>query len=136
MKDKSYGICPFKIQDRKIFILMNKTSSISDWNFFKGKIEDGETIKETAEREFFEEAGVKIKIKNEPYFFSRLKKKDIGIFLYSYNNEVFRYEKREIYLADWVYINEIKVSKNQEKILNDLILYFKPKMKYINYIMK
>jgi len=137
MKDYSYGVCPYKIEERKIFLLLNKTSSISDWNFFKGKMEQDETIVETALREFFEEAGVMLQERDlESYFACKNPKKDIGIFLYSYQNERFKFDKREIYLAEWVELYSIRVSKNQRKILNDIILYFKTKLKYINFIMK
>jgi len=137
MKDYSYGVCPYKIEGRKIFLLLNKTSSVSDWNFFKGKLEQDETIVETALREFYEEAGVMLQERDlESYFACKNPKKDIGVFLYSYQNEKFEFDKREIYLADWVELYSIQVSKNQRKILNDIILYFKTKLKYINYIMK
>lgn len=60
MKKYSYGICPYIIRENKVFILLNQTSYKSTWNFFKGKIEEGETIHQAAQREFAEEVGLKV----------------------------------------------------------------------------
>jgi len=137
MKEYSYGVCPYKIEERKIFLLLNKTSSVSDWNFFKGKQEENETVEETALREFYEEAGVMLEERDlEDFFYCKNPKKDIGVFLYSYQNEEFEFDKREIHLAEWVELYSIQVSKNQRKILDDIILHFKPKLKYFKQIMK
>jgi len=129
MKEKSYGICPYKIKDNSVFILMNKTSKNSEWNFFKGKIEN-EGVIDCAIREFKEETGVKIKEKDlEDFFFQQNKRKDIGIFLvdWSLYKDKFKFNKREIYKGKWIDIfknKNLKVSKNQKEIYNQIVTYF------------
>lgn len=137
MKEKSYGICPYIIDNGKIFILLNKTNCTSfNYNFFKGKIEEGETIEETAIREFQEEAGIIIdKIHLEEYFFQN-GAKHIGIYLVDFSNYIekdFKFQTREIYSAAWIDINNtIMVPNNQSVILNNIILYLYQRLPSLN----
>ena len=137
MKEYSYGLCPYRIQNRKIYVLLNKTSSISDWNFFKGKPEQEDVSNvDTAIREFYEEAGVYIfKQYHEEYFSSISKRKNIGIWLCQAHNDLFTFDKKEIYSAEWVELKDIKMSNNQQKILDEIILHLKPLKEYIEYTM-
>ena len=128
-KIKSFGICPYIIKENSVFILMNKSSKKSCWNFFKGKIEI-EGVIDCAIREFKEETGVKIKENDlEEFFFQINKKKDIGIFLvdWSLYNKKFKFNNREIYKAKWIDIFknfDLNVSKNQKEIYNQILTYF------------
>ena len=134
MKEKSYGISPYYIKDREIFILLNKTSHISDWNFFKGKIEKDETIKECALREFAEEARHDFSEHPlEDFFLQKNKRKDVGIFLIQIEKRLeFYYDRKEIFQYDWIKLeSDIKLSKNQQKIYNDIFLFLKPLKDYL-----
>lgn len=130
MKEYSYGICPYKIRNGNVYILLNKTGRIGDWNFFKGKIEEGERVEECAIREFWEEAGIKYKESRlENFFYQTGVRKDVGIFLVDWDNtkkeDVIK-TNEEIFTYRWVkLVPHVKTSRNQQKIYNDIILYFK-----------
>ena len=130
-KEFSYGICPYTIISGNFFVLLNKTSEESFFNFFKGKIEDGETIKECALREFGEETGINVQEKDlEEYFFQKGSRKDVGIYLVDwakYNHIPFKFQKKEIWSATWLEIDTIETSKNQQNIMDDIELFFKPR---------
>jgi 8-oxo-dGTP pyrophosphatase MutT (NUDIX family) len=139
MKINSYGIAPYKFKRGKVFILLNKTSQISSLNFFKGKIEKKESTKMCAIREFFEETNFKVKCKElEQYYYQSNPNKDIGIYLVDFNDKKIKHKKihnKEIHKAMWVELKENKnISKNQQKIFDNLILFFKSKKKYIKQI--
>ena len=61
---KAYGICLYKINENHIEILLCKSvSSLKKWGCLKGVKENGETPKETAQREFYEECNILVPIK-------------------------------------------------------------------------
>jgi len=130
-KEYSFGICPYTIISGNFFVLLNKTSEESFYNFFKGKIEEDETIEECAIREFKEEAGIKVNPKDfEDYFYQKSSRKDIGIFLVDwakYQHYPFNFQEKEIWSASWVQLKNIETSKNQQKIMNSIELLFKPR---------
>lgn len=135
-KEKSYGIAPYVIMNGYFFVLLNKTSRTSYYNFFKGKEEDNESKKDTAVREFFEETGIQVEKEDlEDYFEQKNPRKDIGIFLVDftkYNHLPFKFEENEIYSAIWVNVSkDVEMSKNQKKIYGDIMLHFKPKLKQL-----
>jgi len=121
MKEISYGVCFYKIEKNRIFIFLNKTNKISDWNFFKGKQEENELKVDTVIRETKEETGIDITENMfEDYFYVINKRKNIGIYLIDYNHINFKQlklQKKEIYTATWlnIYYN-IKMSKNQKEL--------------------
>ena len=132
-KEFSYGVVPYLIINGSYFLLLNKTSKSSYYNFFKGKTEPNESKEDTAIREFLEETGVLIDKENlEDYVEQKNKRKDIGIFLLDfskYNNKIFKFDEKEIYSATWVNINNyIEVSKNQKEILLGVKKLFTPKI--------
>jgi len=129
-KDKSYGICPYLKEGNTIKILLNKTSKVSDYNFFKGKIEDKESVKKCALREFYEETNIPIDKKDLGlYFFQSNKRKDIGIFLVNfedYKNIHILIDKKEIHSYEWLDINDnISFSRNQRDIFRDIVNHFR-----------
>ena len=141
MKVKSYGICPYQIMNGDIYILMNKTSKSSWWNFFKGKQEKNEKPQETAIREFYEETGVLVDKKDlEDYFEQINTRKDIGIWLLdftSYNNRQFNFQEKEIWSASWVNLSKtVETSKNQQKIYNKIYDFFLQKRKELHELYK
>ena len=136
MKEKSYGICPFYIKDRKIFILINKTSEVSYWNFFKGKIEGSETKEECSIRELCEEARYDFSdYKLDDYFEQKNRRKDVGIFLIQIDKPVDIYiDRKEIYSYEWKELtSDIIFSRNQQKIYNKIFLFLKPLRNYLKF---
>ena len=136
MKEKSYGISPYFVKNKKIYILLNKTSYVSDWNFFKGKIEGEETKIQCAIREFCEEARFDFSdYRLEDYFEQKNKRKDIGIFLVQVEEKMdFYFDRKEIFEYEWVELDtDIKLSPNQQKIYNDIFLFLKPLRNYLEF---
>ena len=149
MKEFSYGIAPYFINDyNEIYLLVSKSSFVSEMGFIKGKIEHSETIIDTALREFLEESYLDLNIKFlEKYFFQKSKRKDIGIFLYNIKNlhnfkfyfdknlNLMNFEKKELYSVFFIKISDLNLNnfnKNQQKIMNNIILEFSLNRK--NYI--
>lgn len=64
VKEKSCGIIVFDEND-KVLLIKHNGGHIS---FPKGHVEEGETAKETAIRETFEETGIEAKIISDDYF--------------------------------------------------------------------
>lgn len=130
-KEFSYGLCPFQKRNDSIYVLLNKTGRIGDWNFFKGKREEGETIEECAVREFEEESGIVVSQSYlGEYFWQKSPRKDVGIFLINFTdkNIPMSADPIEIFSWDWVKINDgVVTSKNQQTIMNNIIQYFKDK---------
>jgi 8-oxo-dGTP pyrophosphatase MutT (NUDIX family) len=130
-KEFSYGICPYSIMNGYFYVLLNKTSEESFFNFFKGKIEKGETMQQCAQREFFEETGINVDIKDfEEHYYQKSSRKDVGIFLVDwakYQHLPFHFQEKEIWSATWVRLKDIETSKNQQDIINKIELDFKPR---------
>lgn len=129
MKQYSYGVCPYRVKNDNIQILLAQPKGHTEWGFVKGKIEDGETIAECAKRETFEETGLEIKINNlEDYFFQKNTKKDVGIFLINtrtLNLKKIKLKKSEIFLVKFFDLySDIKINKNQSEILSQIREYF------------
>ena len=131
MKEYSYGVVPYTIHNDKIYLLVSLASKKDlKYGFFKGKIEQNETIKDCAIREFYEETGIKIETEwLDKYFSQKHIQKDVGVFLLDI--DYIKDEKiilnKENYNFKIIEINELygNIIKNQEKILKEMILYFK-----------
>ncbi len=104
LKIKAYGLCVYSINEDNIKILLCKsTRSTEKWGFLKGVVDENETKKQTAQREFFEESSIKVDIDNfEQYFEQKNKEKDIGIYLVNANN---------IRKLQSFFVNDILISK-------------------------
>jgi 8-oxo-dGTP pyrophosphatase MutT (NUDIX family) len=100
MKDYSYGICPYKIENSEVQILLIQPKGHLEWGFIKGKIDSGETKTECAIRECLEETNIIVDgIYLEQFFEQENKRKDVGIFLVDCCNldlSRIKLEKREI----------------------------------------
>ena len=73
--DRSYGIIPLVRTGRAVKVLLVRLHSGKHWSFPKGHAESGESAKEAAARELFEETGLKVESYlsddtfSETYFF-------------------------------------------------------------------
>ncbi len=137
MKEYSYGVCPYVIYDDIVYILVSQSSKDSLYGFVKGKIENGETLKECAVREFREETNIFLEKEYlENMFSQKNPKKDIGIYLidtYGINFVIEEKLNKELYSIEFKELNYdlyLEFEKNQKKILNDLSLYFKNIQKF------
>lgn len=124
-KDYSYGICPYRIKNNKVQIMLVQSKGHTEWGFIKGKIDKGESIQECAKRECQEETNIRFNINNlEDYFYQVNKKKNVGIFLINIDNlDISRMKlaKREIQDLKFFNLDSIiNISKNQLKILNSI----------------
>ena len=124
-KDYSYGICPYRIKDNKVQIMLVQATGHKEWGFIKGKIDKGESIPECAKRECQEETNIRFDINNlEDYFYQVNTKKNIGIFLINIENlDISRLKLARRELQDYRFFNikdNIFISKNQQKILNSI----------------
>lgn len=129
MKEYSYGICPYKIKNNKVQILLIQPKGHTEWGFVKGKIESNESIAECAIRETLEEIGLKVTINNlEDYFIQKNKRKDIGIFLVNtkiLNLKNIKLQKSEVHRVKFFGLEDnIDINKNQSLILQDIREYF------------
>ena len=127
MKEKSYGLCPYLYVKGDYYILLNKTSRFSEWNFFKGKTEADETTIGTAIREFYEETNVfvpKELIEVEKCFYQQNNRKDVGIFLVPWekiDQAKIEPNVQEIYQYEWVLVDDnVVLSKNQRAIYKEI----------------
>lgn len=130
MREFSYGIIPYLIDDNGVSILLSRTSLKNTvFDFIKGKIEAGETKKDCVQREVLEEIGVEIhQYDLDDYYFQRSKRKDIGLFLINWDKYLetpFELEKEEIAEVDWFNISTLpEVSSNQRLIITDIMVKF------------
>jgi len=127
----------FRKNKQPLFLLLHRLPPLSDWTFPKGVIEDGETKKQAALRETWEEAGIKVKIakelspnfyifywdlKNEKayktvYYFLAESKAKITDFTQNPDKD----EHAQFDKAIWVKIDEAKklVSHDKERLILD-----------------
>jgi len=133
-KEYSYGVAPYTIINGYYYVLLNKALDNNLYNFFKGKLENTESTKETAIREFYEETGVLVDINDlGEYFYQNSKRKNVGIYLLDwskYKDKKFHFQKSEIWSASWVHIESAEVSNNQKKIVKYIQQYFNKKGEY------
>jgi len=135
-KPNSYGICIYKIENGSIQLFMNRTSSVSSLNFFKGKSEKNETLIDTALREMEEETSILISSHIlEGFFEQKNKRKNIGVFLVDFNLIDFSQlslDFNEIYSYEWVEIlsDPNKISKNQRDIFLHISSFLIQKLRW------
>ncbi len=58
---------PYRVCEKGLEVLLITSRGKGDWIFPKGRVEDGDTLLETAERETFEEAGIRGLVFPEPF---------------------------------------------------------------------
>ncbi|MFA6789208.1 MAG: NUDIX domain-containing protein [Arcobacteraceae bacterium] len=85
-KSKAYGICIYKIKNKTIKILLCKSiNSQEKWGFLKGITLKYEQHKRCAQREFFEESSIFVRMENYEEYFEQINPtKDVGIWLVNY----------------------------------------------------
>lgn len=131
-KELSCGAVIYKVAEDKIKFLLVYSKRNEEWGFPKGHIESGETEKEAAQREIFEETGIKNVCfvegfrEEEIYFINNTKdskekiEKHSVLFLALALDEPKISENDEIGMCQWFDINDA-VSKlnfeNKKRIL-------------------
>ncbi len=134
-KEYAYGVIPYKLEDRKIKILLCKSvKSFDKWGCLKGVQDKNETAKQCAKREFFEESSIKVNIDDfEEYFSQENESKDIGIWLinsknvlninsFFYNDTLYKYllswENSKVKFFD---IDDLpRIKKKQKKLIKEV----------------
>ena len=125
MKEYSYGICPYKIENSKVQILLIQPKGHLEWGFIKGKIDSDETKAECAIRECLEETNIDVQINNlEDYFIQNNKRKNVGIFLINtkkLNLKNIKLQKKEVHRIKFFDLDShILINKNQKEILESI----------------
>lgn len=102
---KSYGVIPICKKKDGFYILLVKNSKGGHWGLPKGTPEKGEEPIDTAERELFEETGIKdIEIKTEPTLEER----------YDFEQDGTEYSKTNTYYLGFV--NEMTEGNQLDEI--------------------
>ena len=137
VKTKAYGVLLYKIEKRRIKILLCKSvTSRKKWGCFKG-CQENERPYETAIREFYEESKIHVnRINFEEYFEQKNEAKDIGIWLVNAKNvhdlnKFFTYDELksdnlswEIIRASFFDIYDLPPLKNNQKQLLKKVIGF------------
>ena len=107
-KIKAYGVLPYKIEDGKVKILLCKSvKSYNKWGCLKGMQDSGESAKECAKRELFEESSITVETYLfEEYFYQENDEKDVGIWIVDSKkiesfDSFFREDSLYTYLLSW-----------------------------------
>ena len=105
--ERSCGAVVYRNIGGTIRYLLIKNRRSSNWSFPKGHVEDGETFEETAMREVYEEAGIKIKIfpgfmSKSQYTIQNRIQKTVMIFAATTNDEKTRIQPEEI--EDYIWL--------------------------------
>jgi len=139
---KAYGICLYQSnQDNTKILLCKSISSLEKWGCLKGVQESNESIKQTAQREFYEECHIKVPLRLLTHYFEQINdSKDIGIYLVDAKNikDLNRYFFKDIlhdnYLSwenskvKFFNINNLPaIKKKQSKLLVEIIDSLKSK---------
>ena len=105
--ERSCGAVVYRNIGGTIRYLLIKNRRSSNWSFPKGHVEDGETLEETAIREVYEEAGIRIKIfpgflSKSQYTIQNRIQKTVQIFAATTDDEQTRIQPEEI--EDYIWL--------------------------------
>lgn len=125
--ERSYGIIPLIFQKSKIKVVLVRLQSGNHWSFPKGHAEPGESPKETASRELFEETGLKVKrylsddIFSETYFFrweGKLIHKQVDYYVAEVTGKpvIQEHEISEMILTEPEKVNDLLTHKEAKKV--------------------
>jgi 8-oxo-dGTP pyrophosphatase MutT (NUDIX family) len=136
VKETSCGAVIYKIENANPIFLLVKSAKSGNWGLPKGHMEKGETEKETAVREIFEETGIK-QLKFDDNFRQedvyiidneettklgyKIEKHVVYFFALSAGNEILEYDKKEISGSRWVNFQKAKellLFHNSKEILS------------------
>lgn len=117
-KIKAYGICIYKKTNKSYEILLCKSVlSNTKYGFLKGVQIKGETIVQTAIREFYEESSIKVIPENlENFFFQENEYKDIGIYLVDYVHV----KNKDIYFSNNILKDDFLCNENSNVAFFDI----------------
>lgn len=130
-KEKSCGAVISKLDNGVRTILLIKHKNGGHWAFPKGHVENGETEVETAEREIWEETGLRTKIDTGfRYVVTYSPKKNIEKDVVYFSAEVIsgaeRSQPEEVMEIKWLPVDEamnIITFQNDKNVLTDYIRY-------------
>ncbi|MDR1418326.1 MAG: NUDIX domain-containing protein [Endomicrobium sp.] len=123
VKETSCGAIVYKIENNNPLFVLVKTIQCNRWGFPKGHIEKGETEKETAIREIFEETGIKQlqfdnSFRHEDIYIIddektakleyKIEKHVIYFLALANNDEILVYDKNEISEIRWIDFQKAK----------------------------
>ena len=118
IKDHSFGIVPLTYRQNFWEVFLVQHLNGAHWGFPKGRAEKGESPKQTAERELFEETGMKvIRYLDHPYFVERYQFNRGGILI----DKTARFYLAEVTTESILQIKEIVEGKWLP--LKDLLSY-------------
>ncbi|MDR3124453.1 MAG: NUDIX domain-containing protein [Endomicrobium sp.] len=136
VKETSCGAVIYKIENANPVFLLVKSVKSSNWGLPKGHMEKGETEKETAVREIFEETGIK-QLKFDDNFRQenvyiidneettklgyKIEKCVVYFLALSVGNEILEYDKKEISENRWMNfqkLQELLLLHNSKEILS------------------
>ena len=115
IKESSSGIIPISVIDGNLEVFVVQHKNGEHWGFPKGHIECDESPKETAERELFEETGLKVlrffhfSPLNESYLFQRGEQtvdKNVGYYLAEVTRK-YSLQVTEIKDGKWLKLDEL-----------------------------
>ena len=117
------------------YVLMIKHSQNSNHSFPKGHVEEGESERQTAVREVFEETAVKIEIRcdfRHPVFYRPRPgtKKEVVYFLALTTQEETKPLEGETVLAKWIPVEEaskLLAYENDRRVLSHALAYLEAK---------
>ncbi len=134
-KEKSCGCLVFTAESGKPSLLLIRNKRAGNISFPKGHVEEGETERQTAERELFEETGVSLKI-TEPfrtvinYKISADALKDVVYFAALSDKVVLTPQEEEISEIFWVELDRVEdmlLYDNEKEVYKKAYSYMKSK---------
>jgi len=144
LNEKNYnrekgGILPFYISNGNIEIMLIKPSNPayggSDYQMAKGRQDTGENIETTAKREGKEELGLKFSNVEDFFFVDSDIIKDYKLTIYAVkvkNKDDFNKTDKEIKTRSWLNLKNIKIRREQKRLLDKILKTIQLKYKNIN----
>lgn len=132
----SAGSCVYKIEGNNASIILIKSRISKSWGIPKGHVEEGETLRETAVRETYEESGVTVTLEDALTVVTtknRREKKDVHAWLAQQTCDssptMTNNPDNEVVEVRWHCINDLPIiHKYQQPLISEAIDIIKSKM--------